>query len=159
MYRTVFRPVFVIITLILLVVLTSACLKDGENTLVLPNHQEGSTNRTIAHQGQLIVPEPKIELALWDHQAIDYDIVSVYINNELVVDHQLLDGPKNKHVVLHILPQTENVLMLFAHNVGAQPPNTVALSIRSGPFYEERSIQTDLNTNGALTLTVQRPNK
>lgn len=138
-----------------LILLGLSCLKDGEHTLVLPSSHAGSTDRTINNQGTITLPEPNIEIALWDHQAIDYDIVSVFINDKVVVNHQLLDGPKNKFVVHHTLQEVENVLILYAHNEGAHSPNTVAMSIKSGSVYEECYLEADLQTNGSLTLIVQ----
>jgi len=45
-------------------------------------------------------------------------------------------------------------VMLYAHNEGSSSPNTCALSISDGTSEHPLSIDSDLETNGGLTLYV-----
>lgn len=137
-----------------MLILFSACLKDGDSTLVFPNAAPLPTDRPNHNQGTFLLPDKNIEIALWDHGTIDGDTISVIINQRIVISRLGLDGPDNKYTCPVTLDRKQNELVLFAHNEGYYSPNTAAISIKSGTFYEEKTLESDLGINASLTLII-----
>src|SRR5690606_32774841 len=64
-------------------------------------------------------------LEIWDAQRVDGDTVSVYVNGKLILDRYALTAEK---LVLDVVfASGENEILLYAHNLGEIPPNTMAM--------------------------------
>ena len=91
--------------------------------------------RKAETQHTITVWETDIVLSVWDHQKEDGDIISLYLNNELVLNNYLLT--KNKKLIRLFLEADEiNELKLFAENLGQVSPNTASMQIiQKGKIY------------------------
>lgn len=67
----------------------------------------------------------KIRIELYDHQEIDGDIVSINYNNRWILKEYTLQ--RKPRVLVLPVEKGENYLVLFAENLGAKPPNTMAV--------------------------------
>jgi hypothetical protein len=75
---------------------------------------------------------PDVKIDLYDDGVIDGDSVTVFINNKLLLYHQMLtDRPLTIH--FNAFPNTEYELVMYADNLGTIPPNTALLMVTSGP--------------------------
>ena len=88
-------------------------------------------DRIQEEQMSLVVSHPEIAIALYDNGMVDNDTVSLYFNDQLVLNAQRLTS-KAIHLELKLEPQKENTLSLFAHNLGDIAPNTAYLLITCG---------------------------
>src|SRR6201999_1027882 len=71
-------------------------------------------------------------LALYDNGVVDGDTVTVYLNNESVLERIKLKESATKKTI-YIPPGSDSLeLILFAENLGTIPPNTGLLTIRDG---------------------------
>jgi hypothetical protein len=72
-----------------------------------------------------------VKIDLYDDGVIDGDSVTVFINNKLLVYHQMLtDRPLTIH--FNAFPNVEYELVMYADNLGTIPPNTALLMVTSG---------------------------
>ncbi|MFX0556106.1 hypothetical protein ACOCEA_04880 [Maribacter sp. CXY002] len=96
-----------------------------------------------------------VTISVWDHGTIDGDIVSIYVNDEIVIAERELDGPGNKFTVSTTLEyEGYNYVLLYAHNEGSISPNTASMSIDDGISTREFILEANLLTNGAVDLVV-----
>jgi hypothetical protein len=72
-----------------------------------------------------------VKIELYDDGVIDGDSVTVFINNKLLLYHQMLtDRPLTIH--FNAFPNKEYELVMYADNLGTIPPNTALLMVTSG---------------------------
>lgn len=95
--------------------------------------------------------ERESTIALWDHGIIDGDIVSIIINDLVIVDKITLDGPDNKFYFNYTFDYDGyNYLSLYAHNEGDISPNTAAISLNGRQF----TLESNLSTNGYVDVVI-----
>lgn len=107
--------------------------------------------RKAETQHTITVWETDIVLSVWDHQKEDGDIISLYLNNELVLNNYLLT--KNKKLIRLFLEADEiNELKLFAENLGQVSPNTASMQIvQKGKIYNV-VLRSDMKKCGILKI-------
>lgn len=88
-----------------------------------------------------------VTLKLWDDQKEDGDIVSVWINQRLVLDNYTLTNA-GQTFSFTVQPGS-NKLILFAVNEGTEGPNTAAISINNGV---KKDISPDLLKGEAIDI-------
>jgi hypothetical protein len=72
-----------------------------------------------------------VKIELYDDAVIDGDSVTVFINNKLLLYHQMLtDRPLTIH--FNAFPGTEYELVMYADNLGTIPPNTALMMVTAG---------------------------
>ncbi len=76
----------------------------------------------------VLISGDEVQLEVFDFEKEDGDSISLFFNNDLVLENYLL---KSKPVVLHLNLKSnhDNKLVLHAHNLGRKPPNTAAIRI------------------------------
>ena len=95
----------------------------------------------------LDVTSPDIQIILLDDAEIDGDIVSLYHNNELVVDHKTLGKEMIKYVLKADEEHAHHEFILVAENLGSIPPNTALVRIRAGEIKYEFVVHSDMHEN------------
>jgi hypothetical protein len=114
------------------------------------------TSRAKVYTQELEIESKTIRIELYDNGQIDYDSVSLYLNDKLVLPKTML-----KHNAITItLPLNDslqfNELSMFAENVGLIPPNTAALIVYDGKTRHEIMMNSDLNRNATIKLIRKR---
>ena len=103
-------------------------VKSGEGNIpkvkVKDSYQK--LNRQINNTNDVIVDKDSFLLEVWDHREEDGDSISLFINGKWILQHKELTN-KKQTVWVHVEPDGDNVLVLYAHNLGRVPPNTAAL--------------------------------
>ena len=98
------------------------------------------------------VDNSKIRLEVYDNGTIDYDSVSLFLNNKLILPKTML----NHHSVKLTIELDEslefNELGMFAENLGLIPPNTAALIIHDGKKTYEITLNSDFSKNAIVQL-------
>ncbi|MBD0401719.1 hypothetical protein [Flammeovirga sp. EKP202] len=106
-------------------------------------------DRPVENQSSIYITTYSITIQIWDDKTIDGDIVSIFWNGEHVVEYYELTAKKKKFKVTYE-PGKENRLILYAHNLGKIPPNTMAVGIKAGKKKRELKIKSDLGKCGAI---------
>ncbi len=97
-----------------------------------------------------------LRLELYDNGSIDYDSVSVYLNNHLLIPKVKLDHKAIRKTILLDSTLAFNELSMFAENLGMVPPNTAALIVYDGDKRYELILTSDLNRTATIRLKNRR---
>nr|MBI1230570.1 hypothetical protein [Cytophagales bacterium] len=132
-----------------------SCLPDEKprnEVSIIPESFMGRDNLDL---GTVNINNTKVTISVWDHGQIDGDIVSIYVNGELFVDEEVLDGFNRPITFTTDLEFSGyNYVLLYAHNEGSVPPNTCTISIDDGEVFEKFVLSSNLSTNGAVNIVV-----
>lgn len=87
--------------------------------------------RTVEVEKTVKVETRTIKLKIWDSQVEDGDIISVFLNNEKVIDHLYL-RLEPKEFEINLPPGLEHYLTVYADDFGKSEPNTARVLIFDG---------------------------
>lgn len=94
----------------------------------------------------------QVELVIWDCGVEDNDTISLYLNGEWILSNFRLT--KAPYIFPVSLKRGENILVLYAHNLGDIPNNTAALSVKNRYSTQEVGMMiSDQNTSGAIRIS------
>jgi hypothetical protein len=97
------------------------------------------------------VTNDSIILTFYDNGIVDGDIISVYLNNEPVVNHaKLTEAAIKKTIHLNYSSQSEITLLLVAETLGSIPPNTGLLIVQDGETRHTIHFSSDFQTNAIV---------
>ena len=116
-------------------------------------------SRAKVYTQELEIESKSIRLELYDNGQIDYDSVSLYLNDTLALPKTMLT-----HNAINItLPLNDslpfNELSMFAENLGLIPPNTAALILYDGKIRHEIMMTSDLSRNATIKLIKKKKEK
>ena len=122
-----------------------------------PNVPFEYQGRLVEVQGTLRVQSREVTFRTWDAgRLVDGDIISLVVNDKIVLDTFVLKGPEEKQEIQVTLDfDGYNYVLLFAHNEGTVSPNTIGLSIEDGSEVQVIEIAANLETNGAYHIIVE----
>jgi len=101
---------------------------------------------------ELEIVNSSLRLELYDNGQIDYDSVSLFFNNKLILPKTMLTH-KAIRLTIQLDPDLEfNELSMFAENLGMIPPNTAALIVYDGKTRYETLLSSDLSKSATLKL-------
>ena len=101
---------------------------------------------------ELDIVNSSLRLELYDNGEIDYDSVSLFLNNKLILPKTMLTH-KAIRLTIQLDPSLEyNELSMFAENLGRIPPNTAALIVYDGKIRYETLLTSDLSKSATLKL-------
>jgi hypothetical protein len=117
--------------------------------------------QVIATRANPVVQQIKTEateliIELYDNGEIDGDTVSIYHNNELIVNHA---GISDKPVTIKIKvdqQQPHHELVMVADNLGSIPPNTSLMIITAGKKRYEIFISSSEQKNAKVVIDLQQ---
>lgn len=114
--------------------------------------QEAFTKREKIYTHEIEVTENKLRLELYDNGQVDYDSVSLFFNNKLILPKTKLDHRAIRLTIELDLSLEDNELSMFAENLGMIPPNTAALVIYDGKERYETLLSSDLRKSATIRL-------
>jgi len=96
----------------------------------------------------------ELTLAIYDDAKEDGDIVSIYFNDELIVDHETLQNRSHRVIFrnLKLKQDQDNFFISKAWNLGSSPPNTMNIEIYSGTVSEEDILKRKKKTVKIISL-------
>lgn len=101
---------------------------------------------------ELLVFNSKLRLEIYDNGEIDYDSVSLFLNNKQILPKSMLNH-KAIRLSIDLDPDLEvNELSMFAVNLGMIPPNTAALILYDGNTRYETMLTSDLSKSATLRI-------
>jgi hypothetical protein len=108
----------------------------GDQKITENNIQSSSKtiNDSVHYQHDLKFKTCTITIVIYDDGEEDNDTVSVYFNNEIIVDYEMIYLKSNKPIVksLTLNPDKTNILVSKAWNMGSVPPNTLKIEFFEG---------------------------
>jgi hypothetical protein len=96
-----------------------------------------------------------IRVVLYDNGEIDGDSVSLYMNNELILQHLRLTADPKVLLVPVDKSLPVNRLVLFAENLGKLPPNTALMEVTVHGKTYELFLSTDYKRNASVEFALQ----
>jgi hypothetical protein len=104
----------------------------------------------VIEKGSLQVKKRKLTVSVWDHNTIDGDIVSLKLGEEWILTQYELTSTKK--VFEATLLGFGQDLVLYAHNVGMVPPNTVTVSVFDGVTTQRVSLESNMETSESIKI-------
>jgi hypothetical protein len=98
------------------------------------------------------VSADSLVLSFYDNGVVDGDSISVYLNNENIIEKVKLKEAAVKKTI-YINGSTDEIkLTLVAENLGSIPPNTGLLIIQDGMDRYQIRFSADMQTNASVII-------
>lgn len=106
--------------------------------------------RTIA------ILQPTFHLDFYDNGAIDGDSITVFYNGKVVLSHQRLsEKPISLDLTLDKNAK-ENIVTMYADNLGTIPPNTALMIVTDGGKRYEVRMESDYGKSGSVIFVPEK---
>lgn len=96
-----------------------------------------------------------IEIEVWDNANDDGDVISLFVNDSLLLNN--FKSSRVKEKIKLKLNTTKTIVKVLAINEGTKSPNTVKIKISNA--YEDAELKTNLNTNQHAYIEIIRAEK
>ncbi len=104
----------------------------------------------VAEKGAIEVKKRKLIISVWDYNTVDGDIISLKLGPEWILTKYELTADKYT-IPITLIGYAED-LVLYAHNVGMVPPNTVAVSVFDGVTTQHVNLEADMESSEAIKI-------
>ena len=111
---------------------------------------EQHEGREVQVERVLEVKSRKVKIRVWDNGIVDGDVLSLFLNGELLLKNYRVT--RNKYSIPVTLEQPVNYIILHAINTGSISPNTVAVSVDDGTTEQIVIVSSNLKTSGAVMM-------
>ncbi|HUR30695.1 MAG TPA: L-type lectin-domain containing protein [Saprospiraceae bacterium] len=111
----------------------------------------------VMEKGTIQVKDRKLTINVWDHNTIDGDIISLKLGPEWILTEYELTA--KKYTFQTTLLGFSQDLILFAHNVGMVPPNTVSVSIFDGQSTQRITLESNMETSESIKIAYTGENE
>ena len=98
------------------------------------------------------VDSPHIQVDLFDNGEIDQDIVSVYYNGQLIINHVTLTDTALSFHIEASAAHRYHEFILIAENEGSIPPNTALMRIKAGRQQYKLTVSTSSIKNAKVAI-------
>lgn len=126
--------------------------KQPEKDVIVENSPRKEV-KNFKEQESFTVKKSIINVRYWDNHTPDGDIISLYLNGELVVKNQKVES-KYKELKLNLKPG-DNYLIMRAVNEGRIPPNTAAISVNDGQQTQTAILRAKKRKNVAIKIVYE----
>jgi hypothetical protein len=118
----------------------------------VPDYQpyEQNEGREVHVERVLEVKSRKVRIRVWDNGVVDGDVLSLFLNGELLLKNYRVT--RNKYSIPVTLEKPVNYIILHAINTGSISPNTVAVSVDDGTTEQIVIVSSNLKTSGAVMM-------
>ena len=127
----------------------------------IPNQNvEKPTNISPAIQGfesrrkdivkTIDISQPTFKLDFYDNGEIDGDSITVFYNGKVVLSHQRLSDKAISLTLTIDKNAPENIVTMYADNMGTIPPNTALMVVTDGGKRYEVRIESDYGKSGSV---------
>lgn len=121
-------------------------------TILNSPETEALQQRNKAIVKEISAVNNRLRLELYDNGQIDYDSVSLFLNNRQILPKTMLTHKAIK-LFIDLDPALEtNEISMFAENLGQIPPNTAAMIIYDGTTRYEAILTSDLKKNATIRI-------
>jgi hypothetical protein len=123
----------------------------SSDTMMTKRRMQDFKSRIIEVSRQIEVESDSITVYLYDNGIIDDDTVSLYYNESLLLDRKRISDVPYK-IRFEVDSLKDNLISLFAENLGSIPPNTAYLVLVDGANQQEFELSSNENQNGSLLI-------
>jgi len=99
------------------------------------------------------VTEKELSIGLYDHRNIDKDRVTIYLNDNIVIEN--FELKKKKKFFKTVLKSGTNTITLHAENLGEVAPNTAAIVIKNKSQEFMAVLESDLGSSQFFTIVYE----
>jgi hypothetical protein len=110
------------------------------------------TKRKNVIEYEVEVESDSIRVDVYDNGEIDGDIISVFYNQQLILNHQMLTHKSIRMKLVLDSSKASNEISMFADNLGLIPPNTALMVIFDGKNKFEVPVSSDLEKNATVSI-------
>jgi len=111
-----------------------------------------SQKRTVFVKENVSASSDYIMVKLWDSNKEDGDVITLRLNGQIALGN--FEVKKEPHQIIIPLTEGENLIELYAENIGSIPPNTAAISIISGgKEITTLVLKSDMKSSEAISIT------
>ncbi len=108
-------------------------------------------NRKVKKGKTITVDSTRLSITVYDHKKDDGDIVSLNYNGNWILEKFEIDHSKHQvDVFMEAGKTTPGYLLLYAHNLGDYPPNTVAIIVDDGKRKQRFILNADMNQSDVI---------
>ncbi len=107
-------------------------------------------DRDIVTKYKIKVKSPELTIYVYDHQLVDGDIISLFLNSDVILKEYTLT--KDRYEIKVTIPEGSSRLILYAHNLGKYRPNTAAVVVYDGVKEQKIVMKSDLEESGTLEI-------
>lgn len=128
-----------------------SCIEKYTKKVGFEFRKQDFIGRKVLVVDTITIIQDSVELLIWDNMKEDGDIVSVYLNEEIILaNYLLLNQAKTIKIGCKI---GFNEIIFYAHNVGSEPPNTATIAIKqNGKILKTIDIKSDSNKNESFVI-------
>lgn len=113
--------------------------------------------REIEVQQAIAIPYEEtdsIKIEVWDNARIDGDIISLFVNDSMVIDREkITEIPITRHITIPT-DKEETYIRLVADSYGSMPPCTAHMTISTKTMKREFELLSNYDLNAAVKLMV-----
>jgi hypothetical protein len=110
------------------------------------------SRRKITYTKELEIGSDSIRISLYDNGEIDGDTVTVFLNGQPVITHQLLTARAVNIYLTLDNSKDVNEISLFAENLGRIPPNTALMVVTDGISRFEVFLSSSYTQNATVRI-------
>jgi hypothetical protein len=103
-------------------------------------------------QNEIEVESDSLTISLFDNGEVDGDMISVFYNNNLILNNQKLTHKSLKISLLLNKALEANELSMFAENLGLIPPNTALLIVDDGKTKHQLRVSSNLEKSATIKI-------
>ncbi|MDQ3017160.1 MAG: hypothetical protein M3R25_10650, partial [Bacteroidota bacterium] len=109
-----------------------------------------SDSIVVLEKGTLEVKKRKLTINVWDHNTVDGDVISLKLGDEWILTNYELKS--DKHTLTTTLLGFSQDLVVYAHNVGMVPPNTVTVTVFDGTTTQKVTLDSNMETSESIKI-------
>lgn len=96
--------------------------------------------------------QPTFKVDFYDNGEIDGDSITVFYNNKVVLSHKMLTTKPISLTLALDENVSENIITMYADNLGTIPPNTALMIVTDGDKRYEVHISSDTQKSGSVVF-------
>jgi hypothetical protein len=100
----------------------------------------------------ITITQPTFKLDFYDNGEIDGDSITVFYNGKVVLSHQRLSDKPISLTLAIDKNAPENIVTMYADNLGTIPPNTALMVVTDGTQRYEVRIESDTEKSGSVVF-------
>jgi hypothetical protein len=100
----------------------------------------------------IAISEPTFKLDFYDNGEVDGDSITVFYNGKVVLSHQKLSEKPISLTLTLDKDAAENIVTMYADNLGTIPPNTALMVVTDGSKRYEVRIESDTEKSGSVVF-------
>ncbi len=107
----------------------------------------------VSYQEEWSVRKDEVKIEIWDYKKEDGDIITLYLNGEILIDQLQLKNKKHKQKIK--LKPGVNTIVMYANNLGSVGNNTAYLKLSDGKNQYEIVLNSDKGVSEAVKVNLE----